>query len=363
MSETYFLLFDVGVADRFPGFPGEFPFSELPVCGSFTALEMSAANIHSISSLRFYLITSPQYVKQREEDVKEWSRGITVLPCGRDLPETLESIPMVQPGTVIIQDIASVVSVDSGALHAVIPGITEEELLKCSVRGIPVDMYMCTVSFFRQLIGSGTEVEHFFKQMLLNFTKDIDLPGMVFVNNTLFSLFQSHQSCIGSDTFLHPDLSKLYGKKPKDCIIGKSGSVKNSLISPGTKIDGQVVNSFLFENVQVREGAKISNSVIFPGHTIGKKAVISNAVLLPSSLDAAAGATIGDKAIIGGSSKTANKTFPEHIQSGLTVIGFDTEIPGNLVMEASSCIDYGVTKSALKQRKVVKKGAYISPEE
>ncbi len=154
----------------------------------------------------------------------------------------------------------------------------------------------------------------------------------------------------------------MYELKPRDTFIGKNGNVKNALVAPGVKIDGYVENSFIFENTIVREGAKILNSVVLPGHTIGKKALLENCLILPFYGEAAPGTTIGDKSIIGGISKSANKLFPEHMQSGLTIIGYNVEVPGNTVIEPSSCIDWGVTKNDVKQKKNIKKGSFLSLE-
>lgn len=50
---------------------------------------------------------------------------------------------------------------------------------------------------------------------------------------------------------------------------GLSSSVKNSLISPGCVIDGEVENSIIFKGVRIEKGAKISNCIIMQDCIIG----------------------------------------------------------------------------------------------
>lgn len=52
-------------------------------------------------------------------------------------------------------------------------------------------------------------------------------------------------------------------------------SVKNSLISDGCKIEGEVVNSILFRGVQVAKGAVVKNCIIMQDGYIGEKATLN----------------------------------------------------------------------------------------
>lgn len=62
-------------------------------------------------------------------------------------------------------------------------------------------------------------------------------------------------------------------------FIGPKGSAKSSLIAEGADILGSVVNSVIFYDVKIEEGAKVSDSVIMPGTIIEKGAVVEKAIL------------------------------------------------------------------------------------
>ena len=366
MAETYFLLFDTGISDRYPGFPPDFFFSGMPVAGSFSGLEVSVANMAAFPEAGCCIITPAKRVKMLQDQVKDWSIEIDLLPYEDDLLPVFSFLEKKSPRFLIIQNMLSLVSLDSAILQKLTKSLTDRDLLKCSVDGVPVELFVAAASFFSDFTASITEggeklsAADLFKYLLLHFTDLPEIPGTVFLHNTLYGMYQTYQKCIGARHFFHPALYRLYERKPKDSEIGKNGAVSNSLFAPGSRIDGNVKNSFIFEDVSIREGASVENSIIFPGHTIGKKSVIKNSVVLPFTLEPSPGTTIGDKSIIGGKSRGANKVFPEHIQSGVSVIGFNTEVPPGTVIEPASCIDWNVAKSELKENRVIKKGSYIT---
>lgn len=59
---------------------------------------------------------------------------------------------------------------------------------------------------------------------------------------------------------------------------GLSSSVKNSLISPGCIIDGEVENSIIFKGVRIAKGAKISNCIIMQDGIIGENTTLNYVV-------------------------------------------------------------------------------------
>lgn len=74
---------------------------------------------------------------------------------------------------------------------------------------------------------------------------------------------------------------KIYSKstnKPGH-IIENNASIKNSIISEGCIIKGEVINSVLSSGVIVEEGAKIHNSVILDDTYIGKNSFIEKAII------------------------------------------------------------------------------------
>ena len=65
----------------------------------------------------------------------------------------------------------------------------------------------------------------------------------------------------------------------KPQLIGKDASVKNSLVTQGCVVNGEVEESVLFNNVNVGEGAKVIDSVLMPGVLIEEGAVVKKAII------------------------------------------------------------------------------------
>ena len=65
----------------------------------------------------------------------------------------------------------------------------------------------------------------------------------------------------------------------KPQLIGAKASVKNSLVTQGCVVNGEVEGSVLSSNVNVGEGAKVIDSVLMPGVLIEEGAVVKKAII------------------------------------------------------------------------------------
>ena len=65
----------------------------------------------------------------------------------------------------------------------------------------------------------------------------------------------------------------------KPQLIGAKASVKNSLVTQGCVVNGEVEGSILFSNVNIGEGAKVIDSVLMPGVLIEEGAVVKKAII------------------------------------------------------------------------------------
>lgn len=65
----------------------------------------------------------------------------------------------------------------------------------------------------------------------------------------------------------------------KPQIIGDKAGVKNSLITQGCLVNGEVEGSVLFNNVNVGEGAKVVDSVLMPGVLVEEGAEVYKAII------------------------------------------------------------------------------------
>ncbi|NMD37233.1 MAG: glucose-1-phosphate adenylyltransferase [Christensenellaceae bacterium] len=89
---------------------------------------------------------------------------------------------------------------------------------------------------------------------------------------------------------------RIYSRNPSmpPYYIAKGGSVKNSLVTEGCGVYGNVDHSVLFAGVTVQEGARITDSVIMPGATIGRGAIITRAILAENCV-IEPGAVVGEE--------------------------------------------------------------------
>lgn len=81
----------------------------------------------------------------------------------------------------------------------------------------------------------------------------------------------------------------------KPQLIGKDASVKNSLVTQGCVVNGEVEGSVLFNDVNVGEGAKVIDSVLMPGVLIEEGAVVKKAII-DEGVVIKAGTVVNDEA-------------------------------------------------------------------
>ncbi len=62
-------------------------------------------------------------------------------------------------------------------------------------------------------------------------------------------------------------------------FYGHNSSVKNSIVSNGSRIDGEVENCIIGRGVYIGKGAKVKDSIILPGVSICEDATIEYAVI------------------------------------------------------------------------------------
>ena len=109
-------------------------------------------------------------------------------------------------------------------------------------------------------------------------------------------------------------------------------SVQSSMISAGCTIEGTVVNSVLSPGVHVKKGAMVRDSVIFEDSVIEEGAVVDLAICDKR-------VHVGENAIVGhGDNRdVANRAFPKHLFTGITLIGKQARIP-SMMQIGRSCI-------------------------
>ncbi len=114
---------------------------------------------------------------------------------------------------------------------------------------------------------------------------------------------------------------------------GANAEIKTSLVSEGCRIYGQVINSVVSKNVVIDEGAVVRDSIIMENCFIGKGTVIDRCIVDQNT-------TIGDNVTMGVGENIPNEGKPKIYNTGITVIGSDTTIPGNVTI-GKNCVVYG----------------------
>jgi len=131
--------------------------------------------------------------------------------------------------------------------------------------------------------------------------------------------------------------------------------VRNSIVSPGCIIRGRVESSILSPGVIVERGALVKDSVVMHGTHVGAQARVTECIL-DKLVRVGEGAVLGD-----GDRNTANHEKPEHLASGLTLVGKDAEIPSAALI-GKNCILYPGLVSSDYAASRVESGATLRPK-
>lgn len=108
--------------------------------------------------------------------------------------------------------------------------------------------------------------------------------------------------------------------------IGETGSVLNSLICNGCKIEGRVENSVLGPGVTVRRGSTVKNSIIFTGSYIDDNTHLDTVIIDKNTY-------IGKNSLIGhGLVTVPNEEKPDILSSGISVIGKKAILPEGTIV-------------------------------
>ena len=112
---------------------------------------------------------------------------------------------------------------------------------------------------------------------------------------TLESLWDANMDMLSrGDLDLLEDSWPIYARLPSQppAYIGKSSLVEHSVVTQGCEITGTVKNSVLSPGARVEEGAEVAYSVLMPGVTVKRGAVVRYAIV-GENCTVEAGASIG----------------------------------------------------------------------
>jgi glucose-1-phosphate adenylyltransferase len=129
--------------------------------------------------------------------------------------------------------------------------------------------------------------------------------------------------------------------------------VTRSMISAGCVIEGEVENSVLSPGVKIGRGCRIKDSIIFHDCVIEAGATV-NLAIMDKRVKVGKGAVIGT----GENKKKPNIKFPDHLYTGISLIGKEATIPAGTVVGRNCIINPWSRLTDLKG-KVLKDGETV----
>jgi glucose-1-phosphate adenylyltransferase len=123
--------------------------------------------------------------------------------------------------------------------------------------------------------------------------------------------------------------------------IGGGARLVASLAANGARVDGHVERSILFPGVVIEPGARVVDSILMPGVHVGREARVTR-VIADKGVDIGEGARVGG-AVEPGEIPEPNRLCPEHLSSGLTLLGVRAQVPAGHVVGRNVRIDPEVT--------------------
>jgi len=114
--------------------------------------------------------------------------------------------------------------------------------------------------------------------------------------------------------------------------------IARSLIANGCEIHGEVENSVLFPGVIVERNAVVRDSIVMHDTSVGAGAVLDRAII-DKDVRIGRGAKVGT-----GDDMSPNRACPEHLSSGLVVVGKQARIPEGLTVGHNARIGAAVAE-------------------
>jgi len=126
--------------------------------------------------------------------------------------------------------------------------------------------------------------------------------------------------------------------------IGPGATLAASLAANGARVDGQVERSILFPGAVVERGARVVDSILMHGAHVGRDAVVHR-VITDKQVEIGSGAKVGGP-IAAGETVRPNRLCPEHLSSGLTLLGQRARLPAGISVGRNARIDPDVSEAA-----------------
>jgi glucose-1-phosphate adenylyltransferase len=157
---------------------------------------------------------------------------------------------------------------------------------------------------------------------------------------TLDAYFHAHQDLLGhsprlalTDWHVRTNVMERRAAAPPPTRIAPGGTVADSLISAGCRIEGHVERSVLSPGVRIGRGAVVRDAILWDKTVIEEDAVVDK-VICDKRCNIGKGARVGT-----GETDPANDEQPDSLSCGATVLGMDVQVPAGIEV-GRNCIIY-----------------------
>ncbi|NPA93829.1 MAG: NTP transferase domain-containing protein [Thermodesulfobacteria bacterium] len=211
----------------------------------------------------------------------------------------------------------------------------EEKPKKAKSNLASMGIYVFDTDYLVESLKTTTETD-FGHHILPKAMQDGQLYGYIFKGywrdvGTIQSYWDAHMDLLDPASGLDPQTWGVVtnleaGSMPCDwppTRVVPGAVIKNSAISAGCTIKGTVINSVLSPGVTIEAGSTVTDSIIMHKSTVSKDCVITK-VIADKEVFFGPGSHVGDP-----SATQANKDFPSHLNTGITLIGKWARIPKN----------------------------------
>jgi glucose-1-phosphate adenylyltransferase len=119
--------------------------------------------------------------------------------------------------------------------------------------------------------------------------------------------------------------------------VDEKADIQKSILSEGCEVYGNVYNSVLGSGVMIKENAVVRDSIVMANCVIGENTVLDRCIVSEDCI-------IGNSTQVGVGENIQNEQFPKIYNTGITVVGENTEIPDQVII-GKNCVIRGKTKS------------------
>ncbi len=154
---------------------------------------------------------------------------------------------------------------------------------------------------------------------------------------TIKSLWEANMELLDEDAGidLDDDNWRIYSRNPlaPPHYVAPEAKLRNSYVTEGCDIRGDIDHSVIFENVTVGEGAKVEDSILFPGSVVSPGAVVYKSLV-------GSKAVVGENARIGSHDASATDKFVNSkiCSDDISLIAPEVKIEGGVKVAGNSMV-------------------------